>query len=71
MSQMETLRKQCDELEDRNRDLAGAIQVLAGAIRDIEALATDSSLEEVDAWSRVLHICQAGGVRTAMSVTGT
>ena len=65
------LAQQCDDLEDRNKDLAGAVVVLTKALRDIEAIADDNVDLDAHDWNHVSHICKTGGVTTAMSVTGT
>lgn len=53
-------------LSDQCNELEGRVDVLARAIRDIEAEAQDNLDLGRDDLNRIIHICQTGGVQTAM-----
>ncbi len=55
---------QCNEAE-------GHVRTLAQALRDIEDIAQDNLDLGRDDLNNIIHICQTGGVRTAMSVTAS
>lgn len=57
-------------MSDQLLDLRGRVDVLATAIRDIEAIAAGCMATEPDeGYEAIAHICKTGGVRAAAGVS--
>lgn len=54
------------ELVRQMGELEGRIEILATALRDIEAIAQDYCDYDTAGLNRIIHICSTGGVRLAM-----